>query len=105
MKKIITTNSIIILSAFPITIIISKLFGMKRTVFELLRIVLVKSQVMLSASLLQTLILLGPILLFFCLTIYATTKEKTKISYLFASLTSISWAFLMLVTLIAYYGE
>jgi hypothetical protein len=105
MKKTITIDIVIIAMSLPVVVTVAILAGASQSVLQLAGTALNPLATgMLTNHFLQALILLGPLLIFLCLTIVAIAKKRNKTSYILATLTSASWAFLMFGTLFVRFG-
>ena len=105
MKRTIIIDAVILTLALPVAVAVAKWLGATQTVWQLAVTALNPfSTGILTSSLEQALILVGPLLVFLCLTILAIIKDKRKTSYLLAVFTSACWAFLMFGTLFVRFG-
>jgi hypothetical protein len=105
MKKAIVIDILILVLGIPAGLLAAYLAGVREPVFEMIRVALNPiSTGILSSSIIQTLVLLGPLFLFFCATILTLASRKQILNYLLASMTSILLAFLVVSTLFVRYG-
>ena len=104
MKIRILINGIIILMAGPLMVAVMSMLGAGVPVSELLREGYFPHPAIFTHSILQALVLLGPILLFLILTILTMIKGKYQTSIIMSCMTSLSWAHMMCWATFAWFG-
>ena len=95
MKIRILINGVIILMAGPLMVAVLRMLDVKVSVSKLLLAGYFPNPGLFISSILQTLVLLGPVLLFLTLTIFTMLKAKYRTSIIMSCMTSLSWAHMM----------